>query len=280
MMLSYGFNAGEYFSCHAKNYSVIITDQSGVFLTTDLTKDRFIMIILIFFFLHWYLSLFFQTFFLHRYTSHKMFKMSPIWEKTFFLLTFLFQGSSFLHPAAYGVMHRNHHSHADTPRDPHSPVHLTNIISFNLSTVNEYRKLVNEFMNGQRASNDLPRWVILEKIGESMFTRFGFILLYILFYLEFATASWQYALLPFHVFMGSMHGFIVNWFGHKRGYRNFDDIKDNSKNTLPIDFLMMGELYQNNHHRRPNNMNFAVRWFEIDLGYIATSFLKKLKVIY
>jgi len=42
----------------------------------------------------------------------------------------------------------------------------------------------------------------------------------------------------------------------------------------------MGELYQNNHHRRPNNMNFAVRWFEIDLGYIATSFLKKLKVIY
>ena len=154
------------------------------------------------------------------------------------------------------------------------------IISFNLSTVNEYRKLVNEFMNGQRASNDLPRWLTLEKIGESMLTRFGFILLYVLFYLEFATASWQYALLPFHVFMGSMHGFIVNWFGHKRGYRNFDDIKDNSKNTLPIDFLMMGELYQNNHHRRPNNMNFAVRWFEIDLGYIATSFLKKLKVIY
>ena len=122
--------------------------------------------------------------------------------------------------------------------------------------------------------------IILEKIGESMFTRFGFILLYVLFYLEFATAPWQYALLPFHVFMGSMHGFIVNWFGHKRGYRNFDDIKDNSKNTLPIDFLMMGELYQNNHHRRPNNMNFAVRWFEIDLGYLATSFLKKLKVIY
>ena len=57
-------------------------------------------------------------------------------------------------------------------------------------------------------------------------------------------------------------------------------LKDNSKNTLPIDFLMMGELYQNNHHRRPNNMNFAVRWFEIDLGYLATSFLKKLKVIY
>ncbi len=253
---------------------------SGVSLTTDLVKDRFVMIILIFFFSHWYLSLFFQTIFLHRYTSHKMFKMTPFWEKTFFFLTFIFQGSSFLHPGAYGIMHRNHHSYADTPKDPHSPVHLTNIISFNLATVNEYRKLVNEFMMGERTSGDVPRWYTLEKIGESLFTRFGFILLYVLFYLEFATDTWQYALIPLHVFMGSMHGFIVNWFGHKRGYRNFDDIKDNSKNTLPIDLLMMGELYQNNHHKKPNNINFAVRWFELDFGYMITSILKKVKIIY
>ena len=46
----------------------------------------------------------------------------------------------------------------------------------------------------------------IRKNWRIMFTRFGFILLYVLFYLEFATASWQYALLPFHVFMGSMHG--------------------------------------------------------------------------
>jgi len=205
--------------------------------------------------------------------------MSPIWEKTFFLLTFLFQGSSFLHPAAYGVMHRNHHSHADTPKDPHSPVHLTNIISFNLSTVNEYRKLVNEFMNGQRASNDLPRWVILEKIGESMLTRFGFILLYVLFYLEFATASWQYALLPIHFVMGPLHGSIVNWCGHRYGYTNDRKTRDNSKNTLPIDILMMGELFQNNHHSRPKNIKFSKRWFEIDPGYAITKFLSIIKIL-
>ena len=146
-------------------------DLNGVFHTIGLRRDKLDMIILFFFFAHWYLSLFFQTFFLHRYTSHKMFKMTPFWEKTFFLLTFIFQGSSFLHPAAYGVMHRKHHSHADTPEDPHSPVHLTNIISFNLSTVNEYRKLVNEFMSGERKSDDVPRWYLLEKIGESVITR-------------------------------------------------------------------------------------------------------------
>ena len=100
--------------------------------------------------LHWYLSLFFQTFFLHRYASHNMFKMKPIVEKIFYFLTFIFQGSSFLHPAAYGVMHKRHHAHADRPGDPHSPVQVKNVIAFNIKTVVEYRKLVNEFANGER----------------------------------------------------------------------------------------------------------------------------------
>ncbi len=238
------------------------------------------MVILIFLFLHWYLSLFFQTFFLHRYASHNMFKMSPFWEKVFFFLTFIFQGSSFLHPAAYSVMHRRHHSFADTPKDPHSPVHLKNIISFNLATVVEYRKLVNEFMKGGRTISDAPRWYNLEWFAESLWIRGAFIILYFLFYVQFATSTWQYFLFPLHIFMGSMHGFIVNWFGHKTGYRNFDSMPDNSKNTLPLDFLMMGELYQNNHHRKPKEPNFAVRWFELDFGYIATLILKRLKVIY
>ena len=65
------------------------------------------MIIFFALILHWYLSLFFQTIFLHRYASHNMFKMTPFVEKVFYFLTFLFQGSSFLHPAAYGVMHKD-----------------------------------------------------------------------------------------------------------------------------------------------------------------------------
>ena len=43
---------------------------------------------------------------------------------------------------------------------------------------------------------------------------------------------------------------------------------------------MMGELYQNNHHKKPENPNFAVRWFELDLGYIMYLFMKKIKIIY
>ena len=87
-------------------------------------------------------------------------------------------------------------------------------------------------------------------------------------------------LVPIHILMGPLHGFIVNWFGHKSGYRNFKEIPDNSKNTLPLDFLMMGELYQNNHHKMPQKSNFAVRWFEVDLGFTFAYILKKLKIIY
>ena len=79
--------------------------------------------------------------------------------------------------------------------------------------------------------------------------------------------------------MGPIHGFIVNWFGHLLGYRNYKMQNDNSKNTLPIDFLMMGELYQNNHHKNPQKQNFSVRWFEFDFGNLVSQILLKLKVI-
>jgi len=45
------------------------------------------------------------------------------------------------------------------------------------------------------------------------------------------------------------------------------------------DRLMMGELYQNNHHKAPRKINFANRWFEIDLGYLFASFLQKLNIV-
>ena len=85
----------------------------------------------------------------------------------------------------------------------------------------------------------------------------------------------MYLLLPIHFLMGPTHGLIVNWFGHWAGYRN-TKTPDNSKNTLPIDLFLMGELYQNNHHAEPNNPNFARRWWEIDLGMI---FLKTFNLV-
>src|SRR5437016_6437343 len=79
------------------------------------------MAILVFFVAHWQLSVFCQSFFLHRYGAHRQFTMSKGWERFFHFLTFVSQNSSYLNPRGYAILHRMHHAYSDTERDPHSP---------------------------------------------------------------------------------------------------------------------------------------------------------------
>ena len=235
--------------------------------------------IILLFILHWYVSLFTQTFFLHRYASHQMFKMNNFIEKLFFILTWLAQGPSFLEPAAYALMHRKHHRLSDTEGDPHSPVKFSNWFKFMLKTFDEYRSFKNDVAKNNYEDKNLPRWPKFENIVDTYTVRILFALSYVLFYVYFAPNILFFLLVPIHIAMGPIHGFIVNWFGHKHGYRNFKMLGDNSKNTLHIDFLMMGELYQNNHHRYPQKMNFAVKWFEVDFGFYIVKILHFLRII-
>ena len=78
--------------------------------------------------------------------------------------------------------------------------------------------------------------------------------------------------------MGPIHGAIVNWCGHKYGYRSFDN-GDQSRNTLPFDVVTMGELFQNNHHKYPMSPNFAARRFEIDPTWQVMRLLARFRVI-
>src|SRR3979409_1865712 len=85
------------------------------------------IIILLFLAAHWYLSLFMQTFLQHRYAAHGAFSMSKFWERFFYLAAYITQGSSYVSPRAYAVMHRMHHAYTDTDKDPHSPAYDKNI---------------------------------------------------------------------------------------------------------------------------------------------------------
>ncbi len=237
------------------------------------------MIIFLFFFAHWFLSLFFQTFFLHRYASHKMFKMNGFWERTFYFCTFIFQGSSFLNPRAYAIMHRMHHAYSDTEKDPHSPHFFKDVWEMMMQTKNIYMDYLKFKIEPEPAfAGTYPTWPIIDKIGDSWITRLAFVTFYTAFYVIFATQFWMFLLLPIHYLMGPIQGAIVNWCGHKYGYANHDN-DDHSKNTLPLDFLMMGELFQNNHHKKPNHVNFAQKWFEFDPSYPIIKIMNKLRII-
>ncbi len=225
------------------------------------------MIILAFFIAHWYLSLFAQTFFLHRYAAHKMFTMSPFLEKIFYILTFVFQGSSFLSPYAYGVMHRLHHAHADTEDDPHSPSFSKNLFDMMWKTKNYYNTIVHQQDKiDPKFKKNVPHWAALEKFGDLWFIRIAWGVLYVLFYIQFANHWALFLFLPIHFLMGPVHGVIINWYAHKYGYVNFK-VNDTAKNLLPFDFLMMGESYHNNHHKFGGRANFGIKWHEFDPTY-------------
>jgi len=225
------------------------------------------MYILIFFLAHWYLSLFAQTFYLHRYAAHQMFTMNKFWEKFFYFFTWVFQGSSFLSPKAYGIMHRLHHAYADTDKDPHSPMYSKNLFDMMKKTLVVYLSVLNDTkIMDDKFKKGVPYWPSFEKVAGSWIVRIAWGVFYFLFYYQYATHWWMYLLLPIHFLMGPVHGAIINWFAHKYGYVSFK-VNDTAKNLLPIDFLMMGESYHNNHHKYGGRANFGKKWHEFDPTY-------------
>jgi len=237
------------------------------------------MVIAAFFLGHWMLSVFSQTFFLHRYAAHRMFNLSKGWERFFYLFTYLTQGSSFLVPRGYAVLHRMHHAYSDTPKDPHSPRNHGGVMSMMWATKKRYHDLAHDLVKPEaRFDGGYPSWPLVDRLGQSWVMRVVWGAAYALFYIEFATAPWQFALVPIHWVMGPVHGAIVNWCGHRYGYRNFDN-GDDSRNALPFDVVTLGELFQNNHHRFGQSPNFAVRRFELDPTYQVMRLLSWLKII-
>ena len=124
----------------------------------------------------------------------------------------------------------------------------------------------------------LPIWEKLDKIGHHGVTRFIFMALYVSFYIIFAPNLWWFLLLPIHFLMGPIQGAIVNWFGHKMGYSNFDN-NDHSKNTTPWGIILMGELFQNNHHFKRHDPNFAKKWYEFDGTFFVMRIMHKMRII-
>ena len=236
--------------------------------------------ILAFFLAHWVLCVFCQTFFLHRYGAHRMFTMSKGWERFFHLLTYAAQGSSYSEPAwlrdsappaSRLQRHREGSALADQllERVHDDAPHQASLRRVRLSSA---RNPEPRFVGGT------PEWPLLDRIGQSWVARVGWGAVYTLFYLHFATAWWMFLLLPLHYVMGPIHGAIVNWCGHRYGYQNFEN-GDESRNTLPIDILTGGELFQNNHHKFGMSPNFAVRKFELDPCYQVMRLLAALRII-
>lgn len=237
------------------------------------------MFIVIFFLVIWYSSLFTQTFFQHRYAAHASFTMSKNWERFFFILTYITQGSSYMSPKTYAIMHRLHHAHTDTALDPHSPSFSSNIFSMMWRTRRFYLDILRGKMHVQpQYAKNLPDWKSFDHFANTPLSRIVWTIIYIVIFILFSTSAWQFLLLPVVITMGAFHGAIINWFAHKYGYINFK-LKNTSMNLFFVDIFMLGESYHNNHHKHPASVNFGHKWHEIDPTYPIIKFLLFIKVI-
>lgn len=209
-----------------------------------------------------------------------MYTTSKNWERVFYFTTWLVQGSSFLVPRAYAVMHRMHHAYSDTEQDPHSPHFFTDVYQMMRSTILIFRSFLTgkNLPKAQFTKEYLPIWDKLDRFGHHSLVRFVFIAAYTGVYVLFAPSYWWFLLLPIHFLMGPIQGAIVNWCGHKYGYSNFDN-NDHSKNSSPWGIMLMGELFQNNHHHAKDDANFAKKWFEFDLTFFFMRGLNAMGII-
>jgi len=206
--------------------------------------------------------------------------MNKFWERAFFILSYITQGSSYMSPRAYAIMHRMHHAYTDTEQDPHSPSFSKNIFAMMWRTRNIYVKIFEGTMEIEpRFLKNLPGWPAFDRWANSTMSRLLWALVYVAIFVVYAHSPWVYLLLPVVLSMGAFHGAVINWFAHKYGYRNFR-LRNTSENLFTVDFLMLGESYHNNHHKYPSSPNFGVRWHEVDPMYPVIRFLSWLHIIH
>lgn len=168
-------------------------------------------------------------------------------------------------------MHRLHHEHSDTVLDPHTPV-FDGIFSVALKQVNSYELALRNLIKKKEPHYSVAKdfdfqvsWFNRKKLWYLPYVIHGAVAGMLILLIGkpgiFIAAAYWLGMMSHPI-----QGWMVNALAHKWGYRNFV-IPDNSQNNTAVAWLVMGEGYQNNHHRYPRSAKFSVKWWEVDMGY-------------
>lgn len=184
---------------------------------------------------------------MHRYYAHKSFEFRNKFLK--YLFTFISIIACRASPLAWVYVHRLHHAHADTEKDPHRPDKLR-LFSFREATVTDLKIFVIRDMlsKDQKVIHDyyflfLFAWIILLAIINPTLIYF----------------AW---LLP--AMITQIVQDVWNYYAHipGNGYVNFSTT-DNSRNVGWLWPFIFGEAWHNNHHKNPLSIE-KNNWWEFD----------------
>lgn len=220
------------------------------------------------------------TGFYHRYFSHRTFRTSRAVQFLFALV-----GAACVQrgPLWWAAHHRNHHRHADTALDPHSP----GLRGFLWSHVGW-------FLTPRAFRTDLARVQDLARFPElRLLDRYDTlvpVLLAVALY-GFGTVlrdlapglhtsgmqmvAWGFFISTVVLFHATV---TINSLAHRFGSRRFDT-RDDSRNNLWLALLTFGEGWHNNHHFFPGSARQGFRWWEIDLTWYGLKLMAMLGLV-
>lgn len=211
------------------------------------------------------------TLYLHRSQAHRSVTFHPVVAHFMRLWLWLTTG---MNTKEWVAVHRKHHQASDTPADPHSPqIYGIWRVLFGGALLYVKAKRDPEVMKlGVGTPND---W-----IEENVYTPhpIGGILLMLVIDLAvfgpigFIVWGVQMLWIPFWA------AGVINGLAHWVGYRNYD-VKDTSRNLLPIGIWIGGEELHNNHHGNGASPKLSLKWYEFDEGWMWIRILKKLKLV-
>ena len=117
--------------------------------------------------------------------------MNKGWERFFFIFSYITQGSSYMSPRVYGILHRIHHAYTDTELDPHSPSYDKNVIAMMWRTSVTYVGILRKRTAVEpRFTKNVPEWNWFDLWGNTWWSRILWSAFYVWFYIAFAPSAW------------------------------------------------------------------------------------------
>ncbi len=217
----------------------------------------------------------------HRYFAHRSFKTSRAFG---FLLGVLGATSAQMGPLWWSSHHRRHHRYSDREGDVHSPrrsgfwwSHIGWILCSDYAERDD-RFVADWLRHPELRLIDKFRYLPPLAIGLTTFAAGH--------WLEKASpglgtngpqmAVWGWLVATTLCYQVT---FCINSLTHMVGRRRFDTA-DDSRNSLLLALLTMGEGWHNNHHRYPSSERHGFVWWEVDVTHYALRGLEQLGLVW
>ncbi len=215
----------------------------------------------------YFVRMFAITGFYHRYFSHRSFQTS---RPTQFLFGLIGASAVQRGPLWWAYHHRQHHQHSDAETDIHSP-----------RQHGFWWSHIGWITSARNFPTDYNRVKDLAKFPELVFlNRFDALVPLVIGVAFYAIGEW---LKRAHPALGTSGGQLVVWgfistvvlfhctcsinsLAHVFGRQRFPT-GDDSRNSLLLALLTLGEGWHNNHHHYMHSTRQGFYWWEIDLTY-------------